>query len=245
MPDTVALVTGASRGIGRAVAVRLARDGTPVAVNFRRDAEAAKETVARIENEGGEAFPVGGDVSISSEVEEMFDEVESAFGSVGILVNNAGVRDDALTVRMSDDAFEGVIRTNLFGPFACCRRALRSMIAARSGRIVNVASVAGLVGSPGQANYASAKAGLIALTRSLAREVGGRGINVNAVAPGLVSTDLTGSLSDRQNQALVDRTTSGRAGSVEEIAEAVVYLCSDAASYVNGTVLVIDGGMTA
>jgi 3-oxoacyl-[acyl-carrier protein] reductase len=245
MLDRVALVTGASRGIGRAVALRLAREGLPVAVNFVRGAEDAKETVSLVEQAGGEGFPVQGDITSSEAVDDMFDEVEEAFGPVGILVNNAGVREDALALRMDDDAFRRVVDTDLFGPFACCRRALRSMVGRRAGKIVNVSSVAALVGSPGQCNYAAAKAGLIALTRSLAREVGGRGINVNAVAPGLVSTDLTTSLPTTRFDALVDATVTGRAGTPEEVAEAVAYLCSDAASYVNGTVLVIDGGMTA
>ncbi|MGH2755708.1 MAG: 3-oxoacyl-ACP reductase family protein [Actinomycetota bacterium] len=245
MPDAVALVTGASRGIGRAVALRLAEGGLPVAVNYVRDLEAAKETVARIEQAGGEALPIQADITSSEEIDAMFDEVEEALGPVGVLVNNAGVRNDALALRMDDDAFRSVVDIDLFGPFACSRRALRSMLVRRAGTIVNISSVAGLTGSPGQCNYAAAKAGLIALTRSLAREVGGHGINVNAIAPGLVSTDLTSSLSRGRFDALVDATANGRPGTPEEVADAVAYLCSDAASYVNGTVLVIDGGMTA
>lgn len=245
MPKPVALVTGGSRGIGRAISERLAQDGFVVAVNFNRDVEAAKEVAARIEDAMGEVHLVQADVSAPAQVEAMFAEVEASAGSVEVLVNNAGTRIDGLTISMTDEAFDRVLRTNLYGPFYCARRALRSMIRARSGRIVNVSSVAGLSGSPGQANYAAAKAGLIGLTRTLAREVGRKGVTVNAVAPGLVDTELTSGLTPQQRDRILQEVPAARAGRVEEIAAAISYLCSEAAEYVNGSVLVIDGAMTS
>ncbi len=238
-------MTGGSRGIGRAIAKRLAADGFVVAVNYRTDADAAKQTAAVIEASLGEAHLVQADITAPGEVARMFDEIEDAIGPVAVLVNNAGIRADGLAISMTDDTFDRVLRTNLYGPFYCARRALRSMIEARHGRIVNVASVAALRGSPGQTNYAAAKAGLIGLTKTLAREVGRKKITVNAVAPGFVETELTTSLSERQQDRLIAEVPMGRSCTSEEVAAAVSYLCSDAAAYVNGSVMVIDGAMTA
>jgi 3-oxoacyl-[acyl-carrier protein] reductase len=220
----------------------LASAGDRVAVNYRSDVEAAKETVAAVEDLGGEAFLVRADVSRTSEVERMFDEVEDALGTVDVLVNNAGTRVDALALRMSDDAWSKVIATNLFGPFACSRRALLSMLRSRWGRIINIASVVGLKGNPGQANYAASKAGLLGLTQTLAKEVGSKGVTVNAVAPGLVDTDLTGGIATRD---LLAQVPSGEAATPSQIAPLVTFLASEAASYINGAVITVDGGMTA
>ena len=245
MGEQVALVTGASRGIGRAVVLALARTGRPVAVNYRSSETEAKETLALAEEAGGKGLCVQADVGEAAEVDRCFKEIEAAFGPVGVLVNNAGIRIDGLSVTLSDDAWDRVLRTNLYGTFACCRRALMGMVRARWGRIVNIASVAGLRGSPGQANYAAAKGGIIALTRTLAREVAGKGVTVNAVAPGLVSTDLTSELSEKQLDRMLSQIPQGRAGTAEEVASLVSFLCSDAASYITGSVFVADGGMSA
>lgn len=244
MHDKVALVTGASRGIGREIALALARSH-PVIVNFAHDDVAAKEVVTEIERSGGAALAIRCDVSDPEQVEEMFAAIENGFGHVGILVNNAGLRRDGSSLTMSDAAYMDVIATNLYGPFLCMKHALRPMLAARWGRIVNVSSVAGLRAAPGQVNYAASKAGLIAMTRTVAAEVGRKGITVNAVAPGLVETDLTAGLSERQLEALIGRTPLGRACTAQEIAAAVAFLCSEQAASTNGSVMVIDGGMAA
>ena len=244
MADEVALVTGASRGIGRAIAVALS-DRHPVAINYREGIDEAKETLRLVEAVGGRGLCVPADVRDATSVDAMFEEVEGELGPIGVLVNNAGVRSDALAARMTDEGWRDVLETVLDGAFLCARRALRGMLRARWGRIVNVSSVAALHGNPGQANYCAAKAGLTGLTRSLAREVGGRGITVNAVAPGLVDTDMVDDLGPGRREAILATVPSGRAGTPEEIAEVVAFLCSRAAVYVNGTVLPIDGGMTA
>lgn len=243
--SSVALVTGASRGIGRATALALAQRGHAVAVNYLTRVDDAKETLAIIEANGGEGYCVQADMSGPAAIERCFVEVEDALGEIDILVNNAGVRRDGLALKLSDAAWDEVLKTNLFGPFATCRRALRSMITRRSGRIVNVASIAGLKASPGQANYAAAKGGLIALTRTLAVEVASRGVTVNAVAPGLIDTDLTSNLKPEQLDALVAAIPQKSAGTPGDVAGLIAWLCSDEARYVTGSVFVTDGGMSA
>jgi 3-oxoacyl-[acyl-carrier protein] reductase len=243
--EPVALVTGAGRGIGRSIAVALGDAGHPVAINYLSRADDAKDTLEAIEGRGGEGMCVQGDVADSVEVDGLFTQVEERLGPVGVLVNNAGVRADGLALSMSDESWDKVISTNLYGTFACCRRALRPMLKARAGRIVNVASVAGLHASPGQVNYAAAKAGVIALTQTLAREIAGKGITVNAVAPGLIATELTTKLPEKRFAELVSQVPLNRAGEPQDVAPLVRFLCSDEAGYITGSVFVVDGGMTS
>jgi 3-oxoacyl-[acyl-carrier protein] reductase len=242
--DRVALVTGGSRGIGRAITIALARSGHPVAINYLSRDDDAKETLALVEENGGEGVAVKADVGDSREVTRLFGEAEEALGPVHVLVNNAGVRGDGLALAMSDGMWEDVLRINLSGTFYCCRRALRSMLRARWGRIVNVSSVAGLRASPGQTNYSAAKAGVIALTKSLAKEVATKGITVNAVAPGLIATELTTNLGPRFEE-MVAEIPLGRPGVPQDVAGMVEYLCSEGAGYVTGGVFVTDGGLTS
>jgi 3-oxoacyl-[acyl-carrier protein] reductase len=239
----VALVTGSSRGIGRAIAVHLAGTGHRVVINYRSGADAAAEVVEAITAAGGEAIAVGADVSDADAVAAMLATTEEAFGPVEILVNNAGITDDDLLLRMKPEAWDRVIATNLTSAYLSTRAALRGMLKARWGRIVNVTSVSGISGNPGQANYAAAKAGLIGFTKSVAKEVGSRGITVNAVAPGFIETDMTDALGAETQEAVLPAITLGRFGRPEEIAGAVGYLASDAAAYITGHVLVVDGGL--
>ena len=245
MPKPVALVTGGSRGIGRAITLALADAGHPVAVNYFSRGDEAKETMSLVEETGGESFSVQADVGEPGEVHRLFSEVEDALGPVGVLVNNAGVRDDGLALGMSDDSWNDVLRINLSGTFFCCRRALKSMLRARWGRIVNVTSIAGLRGSPGQVNYSAAKAGVVGLTRTLAKEVAVKGITVNAVAPGLIATELTTNLPGERFHEMVDEIPQKRPGTPEDVANTVRFLCSEEAGYVTGGVFVTDGGLTS
>jgi len=237
-----ALVTGASRGIGAAIARALARDGWRVGVNYRSDRSGAEAVVSEIENEGGEAIALGADVADPRAPDELFGALESRFdGPVLVLVNNAGISRDDLTPSLDDEEWNAVIETNLTAAFRLTRRALKAMLRARSGRIVNVSSAVALRANPGQANYAAAKAGLIALTKTSAVEVARRGVTVNAVAPGLIETDFIGGASKDIVQAIPAR----RIGTPEEVAACVRFLTSDEASYVTGAVLTVDGGLAA
>lgn len=245
MSDRVALVTGATGGIGRAVALSLAGAGHPVACGYASNDAGAKETVTMIEDAGGAAASFPGDISDEAAVKDLFAAVASWKATPLVLVNNAGANRDGLTVKYPLAEFERVLAVNLTGAFLCARAALPAMLKARWGRIVNVSSVVALRGNAGQAAYAASKAGLLGLTRSLAREYGSRGITVNAVAPGYVETDMTSSLPGKVKGGLLEQIPAGRMGETEEIAAAVAFLASEGASYVNGAVLPVDGGMTA
>jgi 3-oxoacyl-[acyl-carrier protein] reductase len=234
-------VTGASRGIGAAVAQELAADGWAVAVNYRSDADGARRTVAAIEAAGGSAVAVAGDVANGVANGALIDEVEASLGPVLALVNIAGVRADNLVIQIPDEDWDAVLATNLSAAFRLTRRALRSMMRARFGRIVNIASVVGPKANPGQANYAAAKAGLIGMTRTVAAEVARRNVTVNAVAPGFIETDMTADLPGEMLAAVPAR----RPGQPADVAGCVRFLASDAAGYVTGTTLVVDGGLSA
>ena len=240
-PAGCALVTGASRGIGAAIARGLAEDGWAVGVNYRKDSEGAERVVEEIESGGGSALAIQADVSDPAAADKLFTALEERFGSVLVLVNNAGMRADGLSPQLEDDAWDRVLETNLSAAFRTTRRALRTMMRERFGRVVNIASVVGQRANPGQANYAASKAGLIAFTSTVAAEVARRSVTVNAVAPGLVDTELTEDIGDELLKAIPAR----RAGTAEEVAACVRFLASQEASYVNGTTLTVDGGMTA
>lgn len=240
----IALVTGSGQGIGRAAAEHLARSGADIVINYRRNSSTAAEARASIEALGRRCIAIQADVSLEEEVTRLFSEATQALGPITILVNNAGITRDKLILQMSLADFEQVMDTNLRAAFLCTRAALRSMMKARWGRIVNVASVAGLLGSAGQANYAASKAAIMALTLSTAREMASRNITANAIAPGFVPTELTSTVTEAQRQFMMSVTPMARFGTTDEIAATINFLCQPIAGYITGQILAIDGGMS-
>jgi 3-oxoacyl-[acyl-carrier protein] reductase len=239
----VVVVTGASRGIGRAIALALASPGVEVVVNFQTGAAAARETADAVENRGARAHLCPFNVADGDEVKAAFKDVLARHGRVDILVNNAGITRDNLLAVMKPGEWDEVLNTNLKGAFHCCQAVVKPMIRQRYGRIVNVTSVVGLIGNPGQCNYAAAKAGIVGLTRSLARELVSRNITVNSVAPGYIETEMTSGMPEKAREALLTQIPAGRAGTPEEVAAAVQFLVSDAAAYITGQVIHVNGGM--
>ena len=245
LSGSVALVTGASRGIGAVIARRLAEAGVKVGVNYLSSPESAEEVVSSIISAGGEALLVEGDVAQEEPAKSTVQQVVSNWGRIDILVNNAGINRDRLLLRMNMDDWDQVIQVDLRGAFLCTRFVMPHLIKQRSGRIVNISSVVGISGNPGQANYAAAKAGLIGFTKSVAREVASRNVTVNALAPGYIATGMVEKLSEAAREKILSRIPMGRFGVAEDVSEAVVFLCSNGASYITGEVLTIDGGMIA
>ncbi|MDR0454626.1 MAG: 3-oxoacyl-[acyl-carrier-protein] reductase [Deferribacteraceae bacterium] len=239
----VALVTGASRGIGKAVALKLGEAGAKIVVNYAKSEESALQVTEHIKNAAGEAIAIKCSVSNPEDVKDMFTEIEKSFGAVDILVNNAGITKDNLMIRMSDEDFSAVIDTNLKGAFYCMRYAVRSMMKKRYGKIINVTSVVGFTGNSGQINYVASKSGLYGMTKSAAREMGARGIRVNAVAPGFIKTDMTDVLSDEIKAAMIEQTPLKTLGCVDDVANAVYFLASPESDFITGQVIHVNGGM--
>lgn len=238
-----ALVTGSSRGIGREIALELGRQGANVAVNYAGNEQKAEEVVAELKEIGVQAMKMKANVANESEVKNMVKEVVTAFGNLHILVNNAGITRDNLLMRMKESEFDDVIETNLKGAFLCTKAVTRQMMKQRDGRIINIASIVGVSGNPGQANYVAAKAGLIGLTKSTAKELATRNILVNAVAPGFITTDMTDILTEEQKSAILSQIPLDKLGEPSDIAKVVSFLASDGANYITGQTIHVDGGM--
>lgn len=238
-----ALVTGASRGIGKSIAIELARQGANVAVNYAGNKEMAESVATELSKMGVKSFTIQTDVSKETEVQDMIKQVVKNFGSLDVLVNNAGITNDNLLMRMKEEAFDEVININLKGVFLCMKAATRPMMRQRSGKIINIASIVGVSGNPGQANYVAAKAGVIGMTKSTAKELASRNILVNAVAPGFISTDMTDELTEQQRKELLSLIPLARLGTPENVANVVRFLASDDANYITGQTIHIDGGM--
>lgn len=239
----VALVTGASRGIGRAIAILLAKAGALVVINYAGNQKAAQSVESEINSFGGKTFLIQSDVSQADSVEKMIKEVVTECGKIDILINNAGITRDSLLMRMKESDWDDVLNTNLKGIFLCTKAVSRLMMKQKSGKIVNMTSVVGIMGNAGQANYAAAKAGVIGFTKSMAKELASRGITVNAVAPGFIATDMTAILSEELKGELTNKVPLQRLGEAEDVAKAVMFLVSDEASYITGQTLNVDGGM--
>ena len=243
LENKIAVVTGAGRGIGRGIALALAREGAMVVVNYNGSKERAEEVVGTIEEAGGKAAAIQCNISDFEAAKEFFANVVKEYGKIDILVNNAGITKDNLMMKMSEEEFQSVIQTNLAGTFHGVKFVTRPMMKQRQGRIINIASVSGVIGNMGQANYSASKAGVIGLTKAAAKELASRNITVNAVAPGFVATEMTDVLSDSVKEAAVATIPLGRFGEVEDIAETVVFLASDKAKYITGQVICVDGGI--
>ena len=243
LENKIAVVTGAGRGIGRGIALALAREGAMVVVNYNGSTERAEEVVRTIEEAGGKAAAIQCNISDFEAAKEFFANVVKEYGKIDILVNNAGITKDNLMMKMSEEEFQSVIQTNLAGTFHGVKFVTRPMMKQRQGRIINIASVSGVIGNMGQANYSASKAGVIGLTKAAAKELASRNITVNAVAPGFVATEMTDVLSDSVKEAAVATIPLGRFGEVEDIAETVVFLASDKAKYITGQVICVDGGI--
>ncbi|MDD5934173.1 MAG: 3-oxoacyl-[acyl-carrier-protein] reductase [Clostridiales bacterium] len=243
LKDKVVIITGASRGIGSETAKILAGYGAKVIVNYCGSKEKAESVVTQITANGGTAVVYKANVANAEEVEVMFADVMKEFGRVDVLVNNAGITRDNLILKMSEEEFTSVIDTNLGGVFHCCKQASKIMLKQKSGRIINISSVVGLIGNAGQANYCAAKAGIVGMTKALARELGSRGITVNAVAPGFIQTEMTDVLSDKVKEMVLSQVPLKKLGVTKDIAEAVAFLASENAAYITGQVLQVDGGM--
>lgn len=238
-----AIVTGGARGIGRAISLKLGSMGANVVVNYSGSQESAEEVVKELKDMGVSAFSIRANVSSLPEVESMFEAVINAFGKVDFLINNAGIARDTLILRMTEEDFDSVIDINLKGTFNCIKCATKYMVKQRYGRIVNIASVVGVIGNAGQANYAASKAGIIGLTKSAARELAGRNINVNAIAPGFITTSMTEGLQDKIKNEYMDKIPLKRFGNPEDIANCAAFLCSNLSEYITGQVINVDGGM--
>ena len=242
--NKTAVITGGSKGIGRAVCIRLAKDGFNIAFSYNGHPELAAETAKLCENEGVKARAYKVDVADSNACKEWMEEVSSGFGSVDVLVNNAGITKDGLLIKMKDEDLDAVLDVNLKGSFYMMREAAKIMLKQKSGRIVNISSVVGVIGNAGQVNYSATKAGVIGMTKSLARELAGRRINVNAVAPGMIETDMTRAMSDKAREAVIAGIPFKEMGKPEEIASVVSFLAGEDSSYITGQVICADGGMS-